>query len=142
MKGSDQHCWSVLVFLCNSIQQLILIGIPYFFYRYGEHGVQLDKALAGLKPHTATILLAHQPKVAKKALQAYPSIGLVLCGHTHSGQIIPIHLYHYFLQPYFAGLYRHERGSYVYVNTGVFFWGMPMRVFSSSEIAYISLIPT
>jgi hypothetical protein len=104
--------------------------------------VQLDKALAGLKPHTATILLAHQPKSAKVALQSYPNIGLVLCGHTHGGQIIPIHLYHFLLQPYFAGLYRHERGSYIYVNSGTFFCGMPMRVFSSSEIAYISLTPT
>ncbi|XP_031565119.1 transmembrane protein with metallophosphoesterase domain-like [Actinia tenebrosa] len=129
----------------NPTAMLCIAGVDDYdggIFRYGEHGVQLDKALAGLKPHTATILLAHQPKVAKKALQAYPNIGLVLCGHTHSGQIIPIHLYHYILQPYFSGLHRHERGSYVYVNTGTFFWGMPMRVFSSSEIAYISLIPT
>ncbi|EDO47390.1 predicted protein [Nematostella vectensis] len=112
------------------------------FFRSGDHGMQLEKALAGIKPHTATILLAHQPKAAKQALDHTHQVGLVLSGHTHGGQLPPLHVWHWFLQPYFSGLYKHGRGPYVYVSSGVFYWGMPMRMWSHAEIAHITLLTT
>lgn len=93
----------------------------------------------GVDHSTTTILLAHRPKVAKLALDSH-RIDLVLGGHTHGGQLFPIHLWHLAREPYFAGLYRHKSGSQVYISSGVHFWGMPMRLWSEAEITHVTLI--
>lgn len=109
-----------------------------YFCRSGEHGIDISKALKGVDDNTPTVLLAHQPKAAKLALDDY-SVDLALTGHTHAGQLFPIHLWHLLREPYFAGLYRHKSGSYVYVSSGVYFWGMPMRLWSEAEITHVTL---
>ena len=104
--------------------------------------MNLEKALARHKPNTPLVLLAHQPRAAKVALDNYHDIGLVLSGHTHGGQMFPIHLWHLLLQPYFRGLYRHRNGAYVYVSSGAHYWGMPMRLWSRGEITHVTLTTT
>merc|ERR1712212_1209498 len=104
--------------------------------------MNLDKALAHLKPNTPVVLLAHQPKAAMTALNKHHDIGLVISGHTHGGQMFPIHLWHLVLQPYFRGLYKHRNGAYVYVSSGVHFWGMPMRLWSTAEVVHFTLVTT
>ncbi|PFX26003.1 transmembrane protein with metallophosphoesterase domain-like [Stylophora pistillata] len=111
------------------------------FLRSGDHGSDLTKALKGVDKNIPTILLAHRPKVAKLALDDY-SVDVVLAGHTHGGQLFPIHLWHLVREPYFAGLYQHKSGSYVYVSSGVHFWGMPMRLWSEAEITHVTLTTT
>ena len=106
-----------------------------------DHGSDFSKALAGVDSNTPTVLLAHQPKAGKMALDDY-SVDLVLTGHTHGGQLFPIHLWHLVREPYFAGLYQHKSGGYVYVSSGVYFWGMPMRLWSEAEITHITLTTT
>ena len=112
----------------------------FLFFR-PDHGSDFSKALAGVDSNTPTVLLAHQPKAGKMALDDY-SVDLVLTGHTHGGQLFPIHLWHLVREPYFAGLYQHKSGGYVYVSSGVYFWGMPMRLWSEGEITHITLTTT
>jgi len=108
------------------------------FLRSGDHGTDLSKALEGVSLNIPTILLAHRPKVAKLAMDDY-NVDLVLTGHTHGGQLFPIHMWHLVREPYFAGLYQHKSGSQVYVSSGVHFWGMPMRLWSEAEITHVTL---
>ncbi|XP_048765628.1 transmembrane protein with metallophosphoesterase domain-like isoform X2 [Ostrea edulis] len=52
--------------------------------RYDNHGFNLDKALKGCNPSQPIILLAHQPKAAKMALQSDNHIDLILSDLTLS----------------------------------------------------------
>jgi uncharacterized protein len=63
-------------------ERLYLAGIDdaHFF------GVEnFDKALAGVPPEATTVLLSHTPEVYLQA--AHAGVDLLLCGHTHGGQI-------------------------------------------------------
>ncbi|XP_058146573.1 transmembrane protein with metallophosphoesterase domain [Dasypus novemcinctus] len=107
--------------------------------RYSGHGMDLARALEGCGPDRATILLAHQPLAAKRALQARPDIDLVLCGHTHAGQFFPLNVAAYLLNPFFAGLYRVAPTTSVYVSPGTAYYGIPMRLGSRAEITELLL---
>ena len=54
--------------------------------RFGQDRDLISKALAD-RPPGATILLSHTPWETEKAAKA--GVGLMLCGHTHGGQIWP-----------------------------------------------------
>jgi uncharacterized protein len=63
-------------------ERVYLAGIDdaHFF------GVEnFEKALAGVPPEAPTILLSHTPEVYRQA--AHAGVDLLLCGHTHGGQI-------------------------------------------------------
>ncbi|XP_038615763.1 transmembrane protein with metallophosphoesterase domain [Tachyglossus aculeatus] len=107
--------------------------------RYSGHGMDLSKALGDCGPDHATVLLAHQPLAAKWALQARPDIDLILSGHTHGGQIFPLNVGAYLLNPFFAGLYRVGESTFVYVSPGTVYYGIPMRLGSRAEITEIIL---
>jgi len=102
-----------------------------------DHGPDVGKALAGLKPDSPVVLLAHQPRIADEA--ARHDVGLVLSGHTHGGQIWPWRYLVYLQQPYVSGLHDHGGGTQVYVSEGTGFWGPPMRLGSTAEIALVTL---
>ncbi|XP_027703624.1 transmembrane protein with metallophosphoesterase domain [Vombatus ursinus] len=106
---------------------------------YSGHGMDLNKALDGCSPDRATILLAHQPLAAKWALQARPDINLILSGHTHGGQIFPLNVGAYLLNPFFVGLYKVGQSTFVYVSPGTAYYGIPMRLGSRAEITEIIL---
>lgn len=106
---------------------------------YSGHGMDLVKALGGCSPDHTTILLAHQPLAAKRALQARPDINLILSGHTHAGQIFPLNVAAYLLNPFFAGLYQVAQTTFVYVSPGTAYYGIPMRLGSRAEITELIL---
>lgn len=106
---------------------------------YSGHGMNLTKALEGCSPDHVTILLAHQPLAAKRALQARPDINLILSGHTHAGQIFPWNVGAYLLNPFFAGLYQVAQATFVYVSPGTAYYGIPMRLGSRAEITELIL---
>ena len=54
--------------------------LSVFIFRNRGHGIDVDKALDGCDDKHATILLAHQPKAAKYALDTDHDIQLVLAG--------------------------------------------------------------
>ncbi|KAK1798243.1 hypothetical protein P4O66_006639 [Electrophorus voltai] len=86
--------------------------------RYPGHGMDIKKALSGCIENRPIILLAHQPIAAKTALQQRPDINLVLSGHTHAGQLFPLTLLAFLVNPYFCGLYRVSENTMVYVTPG------------------------
>ncbi|XP_032218413.2 transmembrane protein with metallophosphoesterase domain [Nematostella vectensis] len=107
---------------------------------YKDHGMRLSAALDGRDPHhTTTILLAHQPQAALQAIQQYPDIDLVLSGHTHGGQFFPLHIPIYLWNPFFSGLYRYT-DTWIYVNPGTMYWGIPFRIGSTPEITVFTII--
>ncbi|XP_042331103.1 transmembrane protein with metallophosphoesterase domain [Sceloporus undulatus] len=106
---------------------------------YPGHGMDLKKALGGCNSDHAIVLLAHQPLAVKKALQAHPDINLILSGHTHGGQIFPLNIGVYLVNPFFVGLYKVGQSSFVYVSPGTMYFGIPMRLGSRAEITEIIL---
>ena len=100
------------------------------------HGPDLRKALEGRDPGRASVLLAHQPRIMEEASRH--GVGLVLSGHTHGGQIWPFSYLVYLQQPYVSGL-KKRGGTHLYLSSGTGFWGPPMRLGTTAEIALITL---
>jgi uncharacterized protein len=108
-----------------------------FGNRYGSYKPDIKKALENTNNHP-TVLLAHQPKFIDE-LESTKGIDLILCGHTHGGQIFPFNFLVKLQQPYVRDLNTHNEFTQVYVNKGTGFWGPPMRLGASSEITFLKL---
>jgi predicted MPP superfamily phosphohydrolase len=103
--------------------------------RSGQDSDLISKALAD-RPPGATILLSHIPWGTEKAAKA--GVGLMLCGHTHGGQIWP---FDYFVRrqyPLLEGRYE-VNGMTVIVCRGTGTWGPRMRLWSPGEILRVTL---
>lgn len=98
-------------------------------------GDPLARALAG-RPPGAVILLSHTPWEAEQAARA--GVNLMLCGHTHGGQIWPFGLLVRTAYPLLAGRYDVE-GMTVIVTRGMGTWGPPMRLWRRGEIVRVVL---
>jgi predicted MPP superfamily phosphohydrolase len=83
-----------------------------------------------------SIFLYHQPVRFEQLARA--GIDLVLSGHTHNGQIWPIHLISGLIYPHRTGLFK-SGGATHYVSRGAGTWGPPMRIGSTPEIVSIKL---
>ncbi|MER1968510.1 metallophosphoesterase [Castellaniella sp. GW247-6E4] len=105
---------------------------------FGQPKPDLQAALAGIPPGTATILLDHRPGNAPQAAQA--GVALQLSGHTHGGQILGAHLLTQWANDgYVSGLYTVD-GMTLYVSNGTGLWnGLPIRLGRPSEITLIVL---
>ena len=108
-----------------------------FGNRYGAYKPDINKALENTNTHP-TVLLAHQPKFIEE-IENTVGIDLILCGHTHGGQIFPFNFLVKLQQPYVRGLNTHNEFTQVYINKGTGFWGPPMRLGASSEITFLKL---
>ena len=88
----------------------------------------------------AHFLNSHQPKsinfISPNLLQ---NIDLMICGHTHGGQIFPFGFFVWLDQKYTYGLYKITQKLQMLVTSGAGFWGPPMRIFSKSEIVELEL---
>jgi hypothetical protein len=104
-------------------------------YRAGRDGDLITPALSGRAPG-ATILLSHTPWQAEKAARA--GTGLMLCGHTHGGQIWPFGYLVRRFYPLLAGRYEVD-GMPVIVSRGTGTWGPRMRLWHPGEILRITL---
>ncbi len=105
----------------------------------GDHGEDLERALAGRDRRRPVVLLAHNPSTFDGAAES--GVDLQLSGHTHGGQIWPFVYLVRLITPYVAGMYRRGR-SVLYVSRGTGFWGPPMRLFKPAEITEIRLRST
>lgn len=83
------------------------------------------------------IAMVHQPSIWRRTEN---EIDLMLCGHTHNGQIHPFNLLVRLQFRYVYGLYC-EGLSNLYVSSGVGCWGPRMRLGSRNEIVMINLRP-
>jgi predicted MPP superfamily phosphohydrolase len=119
---------------------LVIAGIPDLLGGrfFPDHVSRPDLAFVGAPEGAPRILLAHQPRAVTGA--AEQGVDLLLSGHTHGGQIFPFHLMVRLQQPLVRGL-RKLLGVWVYAHRGTGYWGPPMRLFSSPEIAEITLEP-
>lgn len=99
----------------------------------------LNKAREGLNPNKPSILLAHQPKFVR--LNDVSDFDVVLCGHTHAGQVFPLSILVWLDQHYVHGLYTpyKDKKTQLYVSSGVGFWGPAIRFLAPSEIVHITL---
>ena len=116
--------------------QFNLIGVNDLFgERIDVLKPDLTKATQNIDTTLPNLLLAHQPKFIKYLRSFKPH--LMLSGHTHGGQIWPFKYLVSLDQPFVKGLHEISKNSYIYVNSGIGFWGPPMRLGSQAEITII-----
>jgi len=98
---------------------------------FSQIGIKNDKDLP-------VIVMDHNPQ----NIGEYTSdVDLVVCGHTHKGQLFPINLITNSIYEVDHGYYRKDSKSpQVIVTSGVGYWGLPMRVGTDSEIVSIKFI--
>ncbi len=95
-------------------------------------------AVANRPPVLPLVLLAHHPRTIERARKA--NVDLQLSGHTHGGQLLPLGWLARLFDPKVAGLARFD-DTWLYVSQGTGFWGAPVRVGTTCEIAAITLVP-
>lgn len=83
------------------------------------------------------IALVHQPSIWGKT---DCDVDLMLCGHTHNGQIFPFNLLVRLQFRYVYGRFS-DAVSTLYVSSGAGCWGPRMRLGSRNEIVIIDLEP-
>jgi len=104
-----------------------------------EPKTQVGKVLPSIAPmrDKFRVLLYHRPDGAHDA--ADWGVHLMLCGHTHAGQIVPFNLLVRRIFPRIKGLY-HIDPMQLYVSPGTGTWGPILRLGSRSEISMIRLL--
>jgi predicted MPP superfamily phosphohydrolase len=129
------------VFIGDKNNGFNLVGVyDVMGNRVGHHKPDIKKAMSTTNSSRPTVLLAHQPRYINELEDK--RIDLVLSGHTHGGQIYPFRVLVSLVQPYVAGLYKHNDTTQIYVNKGTGYWGPPMRLGTSCEITNITLRST
>lgn len=113
----------------------VLVGIDD-----AERRTRVREGLAqlGALPIGYRILLYHRPDGLEDAATA--GVDLMLCGHTHAGQIMP---FGYLVRRFFPriqGLYEVD-ATRLYVSPGTGTWGPVMRLGTTNEITCIDLQP-
>jgi predicted MPP superfamily phosphohydrolase len=101
-----------------------------------ESGPDLEAALADRDPDRPVILMAHQPNMIDRAL-GY-GIDLQLSGHTHGGQMWPVHYLSQLRSGQLSGLKKYD-GTPVYVTNGAGTNGPPIRVGADADITVMTL---
>ena len=100
---------------------------------------QVRRGLADFSPDAESlrVLLYHRPDGLDAAAQW--GVDLMLCGHTHNGQIAPFNFLVRRVFPNIQGLYRHGK-TIQYVSPGTGTWGPVMRLGSRSEITVFDIV--
>ena len=125
--------------------QIALLGIENWGAkaRFPKHG-KLDVAHKGTEKYPFKILMSHDPSHwDAQVLPGYPSIDLMLSGHTHGMQFgVDIPGFKWspvqYMYKQWAGAYATEKQQ-LYVNRGFGFIGYPGRVGILPEITLIEL---
>ncbi len=142
-----------VVRLGTGTDQLSLLGLDWLsvsprdrnFYSYKpvETRRQLKRMVQEAGAEVPKILLAHHPDTFQ---DVPPEVGLTLSGHTHGGgQVIlgsingvPIGVATLRFK-YLSGLYQKD-GSSLYVNRGIGYLGVPIRINCPPEISRFRLV--
>lgn len=117
---------------------LVLAGIDDPVFLGGRENIPaaIKKSLTGKPPSLPVVLISHQPVGVEAAAES--GVSLMLSGHTHGGQIPPMHLNPLIAYGYLAGDYE-VGGMRLYVNSGAAYWGPPMRLLAPKEILLVVL---
>lgn len=92
---------------------------------------KLDEILRGSNPRLPLILMDHQPARIEEAVRN--GVDLLLCAHTHNGQLIPWSWLVKIFFPKIHGYFREEK-THIYVTSGVGTWGPPARLGNAAEV--------
>lgn len=135
LEGLRQGGFRVLHNERIDVDGLQVIGVDYHLSTHpiGLRNCLLELHLAG---GPASILLQHVPNRLPIVEQA--GVSLMLCGHTHGGQVFP-----------FSWITRRAFGKFTYglqrfgalqvlTSSGVGTWGPPMRVGTHSEVVLLT----
>ena len=119
--------------------RVVLVGRLDAFPIAGFGGIwrqELNAILPESERYLPVVVMDHNPE----HVETYGSdIDLVLCGHTHKGQLFPARLVTMLKFPVDYGYYQNAAGTQVVVSSGAGTWGMPMRTGSDCEIVTIRL---
>lgn len=111
--------------------------------RIPNHRSDIVAAVESCASPYPMIVLAHSPETARwiidhDHLPLLPN--LILTAHTHAGQIYSEAFLLYLTNPYFYGLYSELNGAVqIYVSAGIYWWGMPMRMYGINWVDVIVL---
>jgi predicted MPP superfamily phosphohydrolase len=119
-------------------QQLVIAGVPDVEGgRFSaQHEPDAAVAFAGAPDGAPRILLAHQPRFARRV--GATRVDLMLSGHTHGGQIFPFMVFVKLQQPVIAG-FKVLWGVPTYTSNGTGYWGPPFRIGPRGEVTEVTL---
>jgi predicted MPP superfamily phosphohydrolase len=100
------------------------------------HAPDVEAAFHGAPEGAPRVLLAHQPRFARRA--AGHGVALMLSGHTHGGQMFPFMFFVKLQQPVIGG-FAVLSGVPTYTSNGTGYWGPPFRVGPRGEITQVVL---
>jgi len=129
--------------LYKGSDSISLIGVENWgkppFPKYGN----LNKALAGISDNTVKILITHDPSHWEAEVVGKQNIALSFSGHTHAAQLgikigQVLHSPSSFIYKQFDGLYE-KNNQFIYVNRGLGYIGLPIRIGVPPEISLITL---
>lgn len=106
-----------------------------------EHKDDLDAAFANIPADGFIVLLSHSPEIITDPRSGRAR--LILCGHTHGGQIClpggyPVFTHSAAGRAYAKGLLR-VRGSWLSVSRGIGAVTIPIRLFCTPEVVVLEL---
>lgn len=116
---------------------LQFVGIEYPGHSEKRNVAKTIKSMSDFDHLKPSVLLWHIPTQIRKIRKL--GISLMLCGHTHKGQLFPFGLLtHFMFGGYDYGL--KQKGDFsIYISSGLGAWGTPMRTEKHSEIVEITL---
>jgi len=115
------------------VEGINFIGIDY------EYNIRrrLQELSPYIKNNIPNVALYHIPLIKPEELKNY-NIFLLLTGHTHGGQVLPLQIFAYLANQCFSGLYEWNK-HYIFVSTGIGTAGMPMRIGSNAVYSLITI---
>ena len=118
-----------------------VIGVPGVDRR--DFDARFLRSLPPRAPRTLRVVMSHYPEHIRRTRHLEPD--LFLAGHTHGGQVClpgghPI-ITHSKLPRRFARGVHHLDGTWLVVNRGLGFSGLPLRVLCPAEVVELTLHP-
>lgn len=99
----------------------------------------LQLVVSGYQHHHPMIVVDHNPQGADEA--AACGADLVLCGHTHRGQMFPINLFTKWAYGTERFWGHHQLGrTHVIVSAGCSVFQLPVRIGTDNEVVTIDLL--
>lgn len=126
----------------NDATELIYEDLQLIGFDYSNPRPKIKDKIADLKlmPNRTNILLYHCPAFDVDLLESL-SIQLHLAGHTHGGQIFPVHFLQLMNYRYLSGLYASKnKKSFVYTSQGLGTTGTPLRLGTKPTLEVITLL--
>ncbi len=104
--------------------------------RHARSRKDMNHLMQDIDTGLPVIVLDHQPSEINQAVEA--GADLLICGHTHNGQVWPLNLLTKRIFEISYG-YEKRRQTHIYVTSGLSLWGPPFRIGTQSEMVVFNL---